>query len=88
MTKVVLEDAQTVATLNALHQRAEICDTQGRVLGYYVPRDAERPKYYMGAKSPYSKEELDRRIREELKDARPLSEFWDEMRKKYPDKFE
>lgn len=87
MTKVVLQDSETLAAFDALHQRAEICDPAGRVLGYYVPRDLQ-PKYYKGAKSPYSKEELDRRLREEVKDAKPLSEFWEDMRKKYPDKFQ
>jgi hypothetical protein len=88
MTKVVLEDAGTVAKLNALEQQAEICDSQGRVLGYYVPRNVDRPKYYKGAKSPLSKEERERILREELKDAIPLSEFWERMRKKYPEKFQ
>ena len=41
MTKVVLQDAETVAVLDALRQRAEICDPAGRVLGYYVPREAD-----------------------------------------------
>ncbi len=88
MTKVVLEDAKTVATLDALEQRAEICDTHGRVMGYYVPRGAERPKFYMGVKSPLTKEERERILRDEMKDAKPLSEFWEDMRKKYPDKFQ
>jgi hypothetical protein len=87
MTKVMLEDAQTVAKLDALKQRAELCDADGRVLGYYVPRDAP-PRYYKGAKSPLTKEERERILREELDDAIPLSEFWDRMRKKYPEKFQ
>jgi hypothetical protein len=88
MTRVVLDDAQTVAKLDALQQRAEICDAAGRVLGYYMPRDAERPRYYKGAKSPLTKEERERILREEIKDAIPLSEFWERMRQKYPEKFQ
>jgi hypothetical protein len=87
MTKVVLQDAQTVATLVALHQRAEICDAGGRVLGYYVPREIESAKYYKGVKSPFSKEELERRARD-TSDSIPLAEFWERMKKKYPHEFE
>ena len=86
MTKVVLQDAQTVATLDALHQRAEICDAAGRVLGYYVPRDIESPEYYKGVKSPFSKEELERRAGDAT-DSIPLSEFWERMKIKYPHEF-
>jgi hypothetical protein len=88
MTKVVLQDAQTVATLDALHQRAEICDAAGRVLGYYMPRETEPAKYYKGIKSPFSKEELERRYREGAADSIPLTEFWERMKKKYPEEFE
>ena len=87
MTKVVLEDAAVVAALNAIENRSQLCDVTGRVLGYFVPQSCERPISYRGVKSPLSKEERERILREELKDARPLSEFWDDMRKKYPDKF-
>jgi hypothetical protein len=86
MTKVVLQDAETVAALNALHQRAEICDAAGRVLGYYVPREMETSKYYKGAKSPFSKEELEQRSRDDT-DAIPLSEFWERMKQKHPEEF-
>jgi hypothetical protein len=88
MTKVVLDDEGTVAKLNALEQQVEICDLQGQVLGYYVPRIADRPRYFKGAKSPLTNEERERILREELNDAIPLSEFWERMRKKYPEKFQ
>jgi len=87
MTKVVLQDAQTVATLDALHQRAEICDAAGRVLGYYVPRDIESARYYKGVKSPFSKEELEGRALD-ARDSIPLSEFWERMKSKYPHEFQ
>jgi hypothetical protein len=87
MTKILLQDANTAATLDGLDQRAEICDAAGRVLGYYVPRDIESARYYKGAKSPFSKEELDRRARDST-DSIPLSEFWERMKKKCPHEFE
>jgi hypothetical protein len=88
MTKVVLNDAETVAALDALQQRAEICDSQGRVMGYFVPQSLDRPRYFLGVKSPLSKEERERLLREELKDAKTLPEFWEEMRRKHPEKFQ
>lgn len=87
MTKVVLQDAQVVAALDSIEQRSELCDASGRVLGFFVPRSAGTTVVYKGAKSPYSREELVRRFRKEAKDAKPLAEFWEDMRKKYPDEF-
>jgi len=55
MTKVVLTDAQVVAALEAIERSSQLCDSSGRVVGYYR--------------------------------ARPLSEFWDDMKRKYPEKF-
>jgi hypothetical protein len=88
MTKVVLKDPAVVAALDAIANRSEICDSTGRVLGYYVPRSVDQLIYYKGVKSPYSKEELDRRIREETKNSKTLAEFWEDMRKKHPEKFQ
>lgn len=88
MTKVVLQDAQTVATFDALHQRAEICDAGGRVLGYYVAREVESGKYYKGVKSPLSPEERERILREEGNSGKTLAEFWEEMRRKHPEEFQ
>lgn len=87
MAKIVLEDARVVAALDAIQQRAELCDASGRVLGFFVPHSSGPLVFYKGVKSPYSREELDRRFREEAKDAKPLSEFWTEMKAKHPDQF-
>jgi hypothetical protein len=87
MARVVLEDEKIVAALDALKHYSVLCDKAGRVLGYYFPYDPKRPLSIRGMKSPLSNEERDRIIREELDDARPLSEFWEKMRTKYPDKF-
>jgi len=88
MTKVVLSDAKVVAALDAIDQRAEICDAEGRVLGYYVPSEIAMRTSRRQVKSPYSKEELDRRFREEAKDAKTLAEFWEDMRRKHPENFQ
>ncbi len=87
MTNVVLKDAALVAALEAIEGRSQLCDDTGRVLGYFVPQSCDRPISYRGVKSPLSKEERERILREELDDAIPLSEFWERMRKKYPHKF-
>jgi hypothetical protein len=88
MTKVVLEDAAVVAALESIANRSELCDSTGRVLGYFVPRSVDKLIYYKGMESPYSKEELERRIREETKNTKTLAEFWEDMRRKHPEKFQ
>jgi hypothetical protein len=87
MSRVVLEDPGVVATLDAVQQRTELCDLSGRVIGFFVPRSANPAIFYRGAKSPYTREEVERIYREQAKDAKPLADFWTEMREKYPDRF-
>ena len=77
MTKVVL-DPQTAAQLDAVGDRAELCDPSGRVLGFDVSRGAGKRIYYAGIKSPVPQEELDRRYREE--ESRPLSDVWSRLK--------
>lgn len=43
---------------------------------------------YKGIKSPLTREERERILCEEAPLARPLSEFWENMKKKYPDEFQ
>ena len=88
MTKVVLEDAQVVAALDAIHQRSELRDISGRLVGFFVPGGVGTLITYRGLKSPLPREELERRIRDETNSAKPLAQFWDDMRKKHPEKFE
>jgi hypothetical protein len=88
MSKLVVDDPSTVARFDALEGRAEVCDSSGRVLGLFVPYSTKPMVSYRGAKSPYSKEELDRIYREEAKDAKPLSELWKKLREKFPHEFE
>ena len=87
MTKVVLEDEKVVAVLDAISHRSQICDANGRVLGIFVPQSSGDLVFYRGVKSPLTPEERQRLIREEGPTARPLSEFWEDMKKKYPDQF-
>lgn len=88
MTKVVLENSELVETLAKIEKRSTLCDATGRVLGYYVPNTSDRPLCYRGIKSPLSPEERERLIREEGPFARTLAEFWEEMRRKHPEKFQ
>jgi hypothetical protein len=86
MTRVVLNDDHVISALNAISTRSEICDSNGHILGYFVPKSAG-VVVYKGARSPLAPEERERLIREEGPTARRLSEFWEEMKKKYPDNF-
>jgi hypothetical protein len=86
MTRVVLNDDRVIAALHAISNRSEICDSDGQVLGYFVPKSAGAV-FYKGAKSPLTPEEREQLIRDEAATARPLSEFWEDMKKKYPNEF-
>ena len=86
MTRVVLNDERVVAALHGISNRSELCDSNGEVLGYYVPKSAG-VVFFRGVKSPLTQEERERRMREEGPTARPLSEFWEDMKKKYPEEF-
>jgi hypothetical protein len=88
MTKVVLKDAAVVAALDAIENRSQLCDATGRVLGYFVPQTCDGPISYRGVKSPLSPEERERILREEAGKGKTLAEFWDEMRRKHPEKFQ
>ena len=87
MTRVVLDDDRVIAALHAVSKRSEICDRSGQVLGYFVPKSAG-PVIYKGVPSPLTAEERERLIREEGPTARPLSEFLDELKRKYPHEFQ
>ena len=87
MSRVVVDDPSVIAAFDAVHDRTEVFDASGRVLGLFVPYSTQPKVFYRGVKSPLSAEERERLIREEGPTARPLSEFWDDMKKKYPDEF-
>jgi hypothetical protein len=77
MTKVTL-DEQMRAKLNGLNEELEICDTDGRTVGHFVPPDQYREMLYAWAESQsgITMEELDRRRREEKGKGRTLAEIW------------
>jgi hypothetical protein len=88
MTKVVLKDASLVAALDAIADRSQLCDDTGRILGYFVPQSCDRPVSYRGVKSPLTEDERERILREEAGQGKTLAEFWEDMRRKYPEKFQ
>jgi len=88
MTKVVLDNAEVVAALDAIESRSQLCDSSGRVLGYFLPQICGQPVRYRGAKSPLTPEERERLIREEEPLGRTLADFWEDMRRKHPEQFQ
>ncbi len=56
MTRAVA-DAALPAKLRETSETIEVCDEHGRILGYYQPAAS--------VKSPYSRDELERRRKEE-----------------------
>jgi hypothetical protein len=77
MTQIVL-DQVTLAKLHNLETPLEVCDTSGRVLGYFQPAAAAQSERRRRCKSPFSEEELQRRRQQRT--GRPLSEILDRLR--------
>jgi len=86
MTEVIL-DAGAIAQLKDAQEQLKLRDESGRVLGYFLPAQGRGNDVIFGVKSPFSREEIERRLRDGAKTARPLSEFFAEMEKKYPGQF-
>jgi len=61
MTRITL-DSTMLAALSSVGQQVELCDTSGRLLGYFVPVVAATQ--YADSPCPVSEDELDRRERE------------------------
>ena len=70
MTKVTIDHTMRDKLRN-LSERVELCDEDGRVLGYFTPA-ADR-SLYEGVDSPISEEELQRRLNED--GGRPLADI-------------
>lgn len=64
MGKIVLDDALK-AKLAGLTQPTELCDTDGRPVGHFLPYDDFIRETYEWAKTEVTDEELDRASREE-----------------------
>lgn len=86
MTEVIV-DAAVAARLREVSEKVTLRDGAGSLLGYFIPANKPDAGFVFGVKSPLSPEERERRYREGAADARPLAEFWDEMRQKYPEHF-
>jgi hypothetical protein len=74
MTEVTL-DAELVAQLKDGQEQLKLRDASGRVLGYFVPANQRR-------KSPFSRDEIERRLRVGAATARPLSEVLAEFERR------
>jgi hypothetical protein len=75
MSKVIL-DPDLKARLNGLNEQLEICDTDGRTLGRFLPEGAYRKLLYAAVEAacPHGRAEQERRRRET--GGRSLAEFW------------
>jgi hypothetical protein len=87
MTEVTL-DCNTIAQLKDAQEYLKLRDASGRTLGYFLPADRSKLSVIFGVMSPYSRDEIERRYREGSENARPLADFWAEMKQKYPDQFQ
>ena len=86
MTRIAMPDT-TATELSAASGPVSLTDSSGRVLGYFLPALEEKTQIIYGAKSPFSREEIERRYQEGAASARPFSEFLGELKAKYPHEF-
>jgi hypothetical protein len=87
MAEVTL-NSDAIAQLNDAQEYLKLRDANGRIVGYFLPVDRAKSEVIFGVKSPLSQDEIERRFREDAKTARPLADFWQEMRQKYPEQFQ
>jgi hypothetical protein len=85
MTEVVLSQA-AISQIHEAKEYLRLRDSAGNVLGYFVPIDPSLSQVVLGAKSPLSPEERERRSKDQ--GGKTLDEFWAEMKQKYPEKFQ
>ena len=73
MTRLILDP--TIRTkLTDLSKQIEVCDEDGRTVGYFLPADIHRELIRAWSESQVSDEELDRRSNEP--GGRTLKEIW------------
>lgn len=75
MTRIVL-DSNVVNQFGAVQERVEVCDANGRVIGYFRP--ATDPSLYRHIKVPYTDAEL--KQFEEEPGGRTLDEIMRDLR--------
>jgi hypothetical protein len=79
MSRITLDETLR-AKINDLGEEIEICDDEGRIIGYYVPAECHRKMLYAWAKEQFTDEELQAARRET--GGRSLTEFWAELKGK------
>jgi len=84
MTQIIISDA-TATQLASLNIPVSICDPSGKLLGTFIPGVSYDPELYARNPSPLTPEERQRR--RQLGGGKTLSEFWADMRLKYPNEF-
>jgi hypothetical protein len=62
MTKTTI-DATLQVTLPTTSERIELCDSDGKTVGHYLPQDEYRRLLYARAKGLFTDEEIERRRR-------------------------
>jgi hypothetical protein len=67
MSKIIL-DSELKAKLNGLNEHKEICDSDGRTVGHFLPPDLFNQLAYAWAKAEFANENEQERARQEIKD--------------------
>ncbi len=77
MVRITLDD-ELRCKLNGLNEPIEVCDEAGHMVGQFLPIAAYEGLRLaaMAAKTPYSVEELKRRLAEKEQGGLPLAEIW------------
>jgi hypothetical protein len=78
MTKLIVEESLRKKLIN-LDEEVELCDETGHSIGFFYPRGPREAKLPPGFESPYSDEELQRRMNEP--GGHTLAEIWAELDK-------
>jgi hypothetical protein len=72
MTRLVL-DAETAARFKDVSERVELCDANGRTLGYFQPSNGQSAPTDLDRQGPFTREQLEQ-FRNEP-GGKPLSEI-------------
>ncbi len=79
MNKVILDQA-TRGKLHNLAEMLEVCDENGRVLGYFSPVIKQDHPLYEGAQVPVTDEEVQKLLQQPP--GRPLKDVWADLEKR------
>lgn len=67
MSKIIL-DSELKSKLNGLNEHKEICDSDGRTVGHFLPPDLFNKLAYAWAKAEFANEPEQEHARREIKD--------------------